>query len=149
MKFKIISGDFASEYSNALREYKEKQLALDEEYGKKIQVFINRETNRLEEIVPVEFKTGTRVRAYPNRIGTVIGSKIDFNVKRDGIDDLGKNLSGPNMYWPLEDELDEEIITCEGFIRAYSVSFESSELSKDWGINEDIVSVYADEIEVV
>lgn len=149
MKLKIISSDFASEYSRTLKEYSENQSALDEEYEKKIQVFVNKETNRLENIIPVEFKKGTKVRAYPNRIGVVLGSKIEFSVLRDGIDDMGKVLTGPQRYWPLENELDEQIITCEGFIRAYTVRFESSELAKDWGIKEDLISVYSDEIEVL
>jgi len=149
MKLKLISGDFASEYTRTLNEYKEKQSALDEEYSRKIQKFVNMEVNRLKEIVPVEFEEGAKVKAYPNKIGTVMGSKIEFGVQRNGINEWDQDVTGPNRYWPLEDELDEHIITCEGFLRTYFVRFDSSELAKDWGINEDVLSMYADEIEAV
>lgn len=149
MKFKIISGDFAAEYTRTLNEYKEKQDALDQEYNRRIQKFVNMETNRLEQLVPVDFEEGIKVKAYPNRIGTVMGSKVEFIVKRGGRDEWGQTVQGPNMYWPLDDENDEAIITCEGFMRLYYVKFESNEIAKDWGLNEEIFQMYADEIELV
>lgn len=147
MKLKIISGDFAAAYCEILKEYKEKQDLLDKEYGRKIQKFANMETNRLAANIPVEFKPGTKVLTYPKKIGTVISSKIEFPVKRGGKDEWGQDVQGPNAYWPLDSESDEDIITCEGYVRTYLVEFESSDIEKDWGVNSNVLNMYADEFE--
>ena len=147
MKLKTISGDFAAAYCAILKEYKEKQDLLDEEYGRKIQKFANMETNRLEANVPVEFEPGTKVFAYPDKVGTVVGSQIEFIVNRSGKDEWGQNVQGPNAYWPLDSLEDESIITCEGYIRTYQVEFDSHQIEKDWGVNTKVLTMYADEFE--
>lgn len=148
MKLKTISGDFAAAYCAILKEYKEKQDQLDEEYGRKIQKFANMETNRLQENIPVEFEPGTKVFAYPDKVGTVVGSQIEFVVNRGGKDEWGQDVQGPNAYWPLESELDEDIITCEGYVRTYLVKFDAHEIEKDWGLNNKVLVMYADEFEL-
>ena len=148
MKLKTISGDFAAAYCAILKEYKEKQDLLDEEYGRKIQKFANMETNRLEVNVPVEFEPGTKVFAYPDKVGTVVGSQIEFIVNRGGKDGWGQNVQGPNAYWPLDSLEDESIITCEGYIRTYQVEFDSHRIEKDWGVDKKVLTMYADEFEL-
>ena len=148
MKLKTISGDFAAAYCAILKEYKEKQDLLDEEYGRKIQKFANMETNRLEANVPVEFEPGTKVFAYPDKVGTVVGSQIEFIVNRGGKDEWGQNVQGPNAYWPLDSLEDESIITCEGYIRTYQVEFDSHRIEKDWGVDTKVLTMYADEFEL-
>ena len=147
MKLKMLSGDFAASYYEVLEEYKQKQNQLDEEYSQKIKKFANMERNRLEANIPVEFKPGMKVSAYPDKIGTVVGSKIEFEVNRGGKDEWGQEVQGPNAYWPLECEHDEAIITCEGYIRTYLVKFDSHEIEKDWGLDSKVLTMYADEFE--
>ena len=147
MKLNIISGDFAAAYCEILKEYKEKQNLLDKEYARKIQKFANMETNRLEANIPVEFEPGTKVLAYPDKVGTVISSNIEFIVNRGGHDEWGQEVQGPNAYWPLESADDESIITCEGYIRTYLVEFDSHAIEKDWGLNTKVLTMYADEFE--
>lgn len=149
MKLKMLSGDFVSEYKRAIDSYRRKQATLDEDFESRISSLVNRERARLEETVPIEFEEGTMVRTGDDKIGEIVGTKIDLMLKRGGRTEWNDAVQGPGQYWPIDEPGDEDIITCEGFIRSYMVKFESGALEKDWGIEENVVALFTDEFEKV
>jgi len=147
LKLKMLSGDFVSEYKREIDNYRQKQANLDEDFGSRISSLVDREKARLEEAVPIEFEKGTMVRTGDNKVGEIVGTKIDLMLKRGGRTEWNDSVQGPGQYWPIDEQGDEDIITCEGFIRSYMVKFEAGELEKDWGIEENTVALFTDEFE--
>ena len=149
MSFKILSGDFLSEYNHTLQEYRAKQRALDNEFDERISSITSRERGRLEEMYPANVKNGARVRTYDGKVGVVKSSTLEFVAKRGGLTEWDNEVSGPERYWPLEDTTDEMIVTCEGYMRVYDVKFEPHVIAQDWGIEEDVFKMTEDEFEVL
>ena len=149
MSFKFLSGDFVAEYNRVFNSFKEKQELLDEEYGTLISEIVKNESRRLEDSVPVEFPVGTKVANSYGNVGEIIGTKINLNVVNNSMTDLDEPSVGPNRYWPVKDSKDESILTLDGDLRVYIVKFDSDELSKDWGISEEIYEMYPEEFNVI
>ena len=149
MSFKILSGDFLSEYNRILQEYRAKQRVLDDEFDYRISSITSREKERLALMYPANVKDGARVRTYDGKVGIIKGSNIEFVTKRGGLSEWDSEVSGPERYWPLEDATDEMIVTCEGYMRVYDVKFEPHVIAQDWGIEEDILKMTEDEFEVL
>ena len=143
MKLKMLSGDFVSEYKRAIDSYRRKQATLDEDFELRISSLVNRERSRLEEAIPVEFEKGTMVRTGDDKIGEIVGTKIDLMLKRGGRTEWNDAVQGPGQYWPIDEPGDEDIIT------SYMVKFEAGALEKDWGIEENTVALFTDEFEKV
>lgn len=144
---KYLSGDFLAEYSRALKEYKREQELLDSKWSKIINELVKEETEHLEDTIPVDFKPGQKVRDTNGKIGLVKSSVIVLNVNEDE-DYYGKKY-GPNKFFAINNELDEEAVTCEGMLRMVDVVFEASELEKDWGHDTKYARYYKDELTLV
>ena len=149
MSFNILSGDFLSEYNGLIQEYRAKQRALDNEFDEKISSITSRESGRLEEMYPATVPVGARVRTYDGKVGVVKSSVLEFVTKRGGKNEWDNDVCGPERYWPIEDETDEMIVTCEGYMRVYDVKFEPHVIAQDWGIEEDMFKMTEDEFEVL
>lgn len=149
MSFKFLSGDFLSEYNRLLLEYKAKQSDLDAEFDRKISLISDREKSRLEQMHPSNIEPGTLVKTFDGKVGVVTESQLEFVTKRGGMNEWETLLTGPERYWPVRDEIDETIITCEGYMRSYNVVFEPHALELDWGIQQNTITMFEDEFEVV
>ena len=144
---KYLSGDFLAEYSRALREYKKEQDTLDSKWSKIIEDLVKEETEHLEDIIPVEFSPGQKVRDTNGNIGLVKSSVVVLNVGED--EDYHGKKYGPNKFFAINNELDEEAVTCEGMLRMIDVEFETSDLEKDWGHDTKCARYYSDELVVI
>lgn len=149
MNLKWLSGDFVAEYARTMKEYRRSQNNIDESFDRHLGALVERETIRLEATIPIEFENGTKVKTYDNKIGEIVGTKIELFMKRGGRDEWQSLVKGPNRYWNLEDPQDESIVTCEGMLRLYNVKFDSHDIEKDWGIEDNTLLMYPDEFEPV
>lgn len=146
MKFRYLSSDFLASYNEIMEELEEKQALIDTIYQEKVEELLQREKLRLEKIAPHTFEVGEEVILDSGREGKIVGSKIEFNVIKDGLDDYGNPLYGPGRFYRIESPEAEEIATCEGDFRMYIVESEPSDLAKDWGHTSVIEKVYPDEV---
>ena len=67
-----------------------------------------------------------------------------MNVHED--EDYHGKKYGPNKFFAIRNELDEEAVTCEGMLRMIDVEFEASEIEKDWGHDTKYARYYEDEL---
>lgn len=144
---KYLSGDFRAEYSRALNEYQKEQEAIDSKWSKIIDDLVEEEVERLEDTVPVIFKSGQKVCDTNGNIGTVKSTQVVLNVHED--EEYHGKKYGPNKFFAIKSELDEEAVTCEGMLRMIDVEFESSEIEKDWGYDTRVARYYEDELSTV
>jgi len=144
---KYLSGDFLAEYNRALEEYKKEQEILDNKWTKVVIDLVEEEVERLEDTVPIVFKTGQKVRDTNGNVGVVKSTQVILNVFEDE-DYYGKKY-GPNKFFAIRNESDEEAVTCEGMLRMISVEFEASDIEQDWGYDTKYSSYYEDELTVV
>ncbi|MBM38434.1 MAG: hypothetical protein CMO97_05115 [Woeseia sp.] len=142
---KYLSGDFLSEYNRALKELQKEQKVVDDKWAKIISDLVEEEVERLEDTVPVTFEIGQKVLDSNGNIGTVESTQVVLNVHED--EDYHGKKHGPNKFFAIENEQDEEAVTCEGMLRMINVEFETSVIEKDWGYDTKTVSCYEDELE--
>jgi len=142
--FKYLSGDFVAEYNEAMKNLKKEQELLDQKYSSVFENLVEKETARLEEVVPIEFKIGDKVKDSDGNIGFVVSTQVVLNVRED--EGYFGKLFGPNMFFSIENAGDEEVVTCEGLLRMIDVEFESSELEKDWMVESRTKRCYSDEL---
>ena len=143
---KWLSGDFVSQYNKLMTQLKEEQTNLDDKFANDFNNLVELEKTRLEQTVPYEFEIGQKIVNSFGQIGTVVSSHVDLHISTDQLTDLDQPVVGPNRYHQLENEGDEDVITCEGMLRLYMVEFPSTQLEMDWGKNENIVEMYPDEM---
>ena len=143
---KRLSGDFVSQYNKLMTQLKEEQTNLDDKFANDFNNLVELEKTRLEQTVPYEFEIGQKIVNSFGQIGTVVSSHVDLHISTDQLTDLDQPVVGPNRYHRLENEGDEDVITCEGMLRLYMVEFPSTQLEMDWGKNENIVEMYPDEM---
>ena len=146
--FKFLSSDFLASYNDLMEDLSARQANLDTEFKEKVDDLVKREMSRLEKLVPKKFSEGQTVEIVGPKtsFGRVVSSHIEFNVEIDGLDERGEPLYGPGRYFPIRNEKEESIVTCEGFFRKYRVATVASELEKDWGYSEVFSSYYEDEL---
>jgi len=144
---KYLSGDFLAEYSRALNECQKEQDAIDSKWSKIINDLVEEEVERLEDTIPVIFESGQKVRDTNGKIGTVKSTQVVLNVHED--EEYHGKKYGPNKFFAIKNELDEEAVTCEGMLRMIDVEFETSEIEKDWGYDTKLSRHYEDELEKV
>ena len=142
--FKYLSGDFVAEYNEAMQSLKKEQELLDQKYSSIFENLVEKETSRLEEVVPFDFNIGDKVRDSDGNIGFVVSTQVVLNVRED--EGYFGKLFGPSMFFPIESAEDEEVVTCEGLLRMIDVEFESSELEKDWMVESRTKRCYSDEL---
>ena len=142
-----MSLSFLAEYSRALEEYKKEQEILDNKWTKVVIDLVEEEVERLEDTVPIVFETGQKVRDTNGNVGVVKSTQVILNVFEDE-DYYGKKY-GPNKFFAIRNESDEEAVTCEGMLRMISVEFEASDIEQDWGYDTKLASYYEDELVVV
>ena len=142
---KYLSGDFLAEYNRVLSEYQKEQEKIDNKWSKIIEDLVEEETERLEDTVPVIFQPGQKVRDSNGNIGIVKSTQVILNVHED--EDYHGKKYGPNKFFAIKNELDEEAVTCEGMLRMVDVEFETTELEKDWGQDTKTIRYYEDELE--
>mgnify|MGYP001343900247 CR=1 FL=1 len=144
---KYLSGDFLAEYSRALKEYQREQDNIDNKWSKIINDLVEEETERLEDTIPITFSPGQKVQDTLGNIGVVKSTRVVLNVHED--EDYHGKKYGPNKFFAIKNDLDEEAVTCEGMLRMVSVESESSEIEKDWGKDSKITTHYEDELEKI
>ena len=148
MKFKWLSGDFVSDYNRHIDELRAQQAELDEKYEKIMSEVVEREAERLAKTVPVEYEAGTRVVNSYGNVGIIQGSHIELNVKTYAKSDIDQEVVGPNKYWNIRNSEEENVVTCEGMLRRYDVKFDAHDLAKDWGVDQEVFTMYPDEFEI-
>ena len=146
--FKYLSSDFLGTYNDLMEELSEKQANLDTYFKDKVDEIVKREKARLESNIPKKFLEGDTVEIIGplTSFGRVVSSHIEFEVEIDSVDGRGEPLYGPGRYFPVRNQQDEDVVTCQGMIRKYSVATTASEIQKDWGVSEVISSYYEDEL---
>lgn len=144
---KYLSGDFLAEYSRALFELQKEQNKLDDKWSKIIENLVEEEVSHLEDTIPVVFEIGQKVRDTNGNIGVVKATPVVLNVRED--EDYHGKKYGPNKFFAIKNDLDEEAVTCEGMLRMVDVSLEPSIIEEDWGIEEKTARYYEDELTVV
>tara|TARA_Y100001973_G_C5078830_1_gene271429 strand:+ start:92 stop:541 length:450 start_codon:yes stop_codon:yes gene_type:complete len=143
---KWLSGDFVAEYNEVTDALKKEQYELDEKYSAKINRLIERETKRLDEVVPRDYVEGDQVINSFGITGTVVGSHIELSVRTSCLTENDNPVVGSNIYHALKNQSDEDIITLEGMLRLYTVRFPTTEFEKDWGQEFKTFIMYPDEI---
>ena len=144
---KYLSGDFVAEYNRALKELKEKQDSLDEEYTKTVNSLVKREMTRLDAIAHMPFNIGDKVRLVDRSIsGIVVSCPVNLDMYHDY--SASEPKYGPGRFFPLNTDTHETVVTCDGDLRKVLVSIESDELSKDWGLESSTVEYWPDELEL-
>lgn len=144
---KYLSGDFIAEYNHILKKCEEEQARVDKKWHEMINILVNRETARLEDTIPNKFNIGEKVRDTNGNIGTVKACPIVLNVYEDE-DYYGKKF-GPNRFFTIKDQSDEEAVTCEGMLRMIDVEVSATEIEKDWGQETKVARYYEDELTVL
>ena len=70
---------------------------------------------------------------HEGKIGTVVECPVDLNFRED--EDYHGAKCGPNKFFKIRNESDEEILTCEGLVRSVKVKFDDvTQLEMDWGV---------------
>lgn len=144
---KHLSGDFLAEYNRALAEYRKEQDVLDSKWGKIINNLVDEETEHLESTVPHKFKIGETVKDTNGNLGVIKNCPVVLSVHED--EDYHGKKYGPNKFFPIENELDEEAVTCEGMLRMVDVEIETTEIEKDWGREKKTARYYSDELTAI
>ncbi len=144
---KYLSGDFIAEYSRALKEYKLEQEAIDSKWTNIINDLVEEEVERLEDTIPRSFKVGETVRDTNGILGVVKECPIVLNVHED--EDYHGKKYGPNKFFAIENQRDEEAVTCEGMLRMVDVELETTEIEKDWGYDKKCARYYEDELTAI
>ena len=144
---KYLSGDFLAEYNRVLNDYQKEQEEIDSKWTKVINDLVEKEVERLEDAVPINFETGQKVSDTNGNIGTVKSTQIVLNVHED--EDYHGKKYGPNKFFAVKNELDEEAVTCEGMLRMINVEFEASDIEKDWGHDIKYARYYEDELTLI
>jgi len=143
---KWLSGDFVAEYNKVTEALKKEQRELDEKYSEKINQLIERETKRLDEVVPYDYNIGDKVINSFGITGVVEGSHVELSVRTNTMTEFDEPVVGSNVYHALKNQNDEDVITLEGMLRLYSVRFPTTEFEKDWGQDSKLFVMYSDEI---
>ena len=143
---KWLSGDFVAEYNEVTEALRKEQRELDEKYSEKINQLIERETKRLDEVVPYDYNIGDKVINSFGITGVVEGSHIELSVRTNTMTEFDEPVVGSNVYHALKNQKDEDVITLEGMLRLYSVRFPTTEFEKDWGQDSKLFVMYSDEI---
>ena len=147
---KYLSGDFVALYNSALSQYREEQKVIDEKFDSIIGELVKRERERLEKTTSMPFSSGDTVETPDGRVGKVVECPVEFDVINHDWHYFEPSESvGLNRYFPLANELDETVVTCEGMIRKVKVEFEASEIEKDWGKDRIFHTIYPDELSLV
>ena len=144
---KYLSGDFLAEYSRALFELQKEQSKLDSKWSKVIEDLVEEEVSHLEDTIPIVFKIGQKVKDTNGNFGVVKATPVVLNVCED--EDYHGKKYGPNKFFAIKNEIDEEAVTCEGMLRMVDVALEPSLIEEDWGIEEKIARYYEDELTAV
>ena len=143
---KYLSGDFLAEYNRALSEFQKEQNKLDEKWSKVINDLVEEEISHLEESIPKNFKVGQKVRDTNGNVGVVKACPVVLNVFED--EDYHGKKYGPNKFFAIRNQLDEEAVTCEGMLRMVDVSLKPNILEEDWGVDEKVARYYEDELKI-
>jgi len=144
---KYLSGDFIAEYSRALEAYRKEQDAIDNKWSKVVEDLVKEEVSYLDTKIPYLFEIGETVKDTNGNIGIVKSCPIVLNVHED--EDYHGKKYGPNKFFAIKNQNDEEAVTCEGMLRMIDVEFEASEIEKDWGQDKKIARYYEDELTVL
>ena len=130
---KILSGDFVAEYNRIMEEYSKEQKALEEKFEERMDKVINREVDRLEQTFPMPFQPGDQVVTQDGKTGTVIDCPVDLNCRED--ENYHGPQCGPNKFFKIRNESDEDVLTCEGLVRSVNVQLNDvTQLEMDWGV---------------
>ena len=143
---KYLSGDFIAEYNRALKEYKAAQDIIDAKWSNIIDSLVEEEIERLEDTIPLTFQVGERVYDTNGNIGIIRACPIVLNVSED--EDYHGKKYGPNKFFSIKNQLDEEAVTCEGMLRMIDVELNTTEIEKDWGQETKMSRYYEDELTV-
>jgi len=143
---KYLSGDFLAEYSRALNEYQKEQDAIDDKWGSIINDLVKEEVSYLDTKIPYLFEIGEKVYDTNGNIGIVRACPIVLNVNED--EDYHGKKYGPNKFFSIRNQSDEEAVTCEGMLRMIDVELNTTEIEKDWGQETKISRYYEDELTV-
>ena len=145
---KILSGDFVAEYNRVMNEYINEQRILEERFENKIKSISQNEIDRLEQTFPMPFMPGDKVKTTDGKIGIVQSCPVDLNFRED--EDYHGNKCGPNKFFKIRNESDEEVLTCEGLVRSVNVQLENvTQLEMDWGVTSRSVTCWPDELSKV
>ena len=143
---KYLSGDFIAEYSRALDALKKEQQAIDEKWSAVIEELVTKEVARLEETFPHTFSAGQEVLDTNGNSGVVKSCPIVLNVYED--EDYHGKKFGPNRFFEIKNQDDEEAVTCEGLLRMVDVELKTSEIEQDWGVETKFARYYEDELKI-
>lgn len=143
---KYLSGDFIAEYSRALSALKKEQQVIDEKWAAVIEKLVENEVSRLQEALPYAFDVGQTVVDTNGNVGVVKSCPVILNVCEDE-DYYGKKF-GPNKFFEIKNQNDEEAVTCEGLLRMVDVELKTSEIEQDWGVETKTARYYEDELRI-
>ena len=145
---KYLSSDFVAEYNRVMNEYSEEQKVLEEKFEKKINEIVQRETARLEQVFPMPFQPGEKVITQDGVTGTVVDCPVNLNFRED--EEYHGTRCGPNKFFKIRNQNDEDVLTCEGLIRTVNVKLENvTQLEMDWGVNSKQIEYWPDELESI
>ena len=100
---KYLSGDFLSEYNQALDSLEKEQASIDHKYKSKIDSLVKREISRLNSIIPNPFSPGQRVRILETgQVGTVVDCPINFTVDMEDYDYGDTEKFGPSKFYRIK-----------------------------------------------
>ena len=142
---KILSGDFVAEYNRVMNEYIEEQRILEARFEEKIKIVTKNEIDRLEQTFPMPFNPGDKVTTSDGKTGIVQSCPVDLNFRED--EDYHGAKCGPNKFFKIRNESDEEVLTCEGLVRSVKIQLENvTQLEMDWGVTSRSITCWPDEI---
>ena len=145
---KYLSGDFVAEYNRVMDEYSKEQKSLEEKFEKRIDEVVQREIARLEQVFPFPFQPGEKVVMQDGAVGKVVDCPVSLNFRED--EDYHGPKCGPNKFFKIRNQNDEDVLTCEGLIRIVKVELDNvTQLEMDWGINSKQIECWPDELESV
>ena len=145
---KILSGDFVAMYNRTMNEYVDEQKKLEAHFEEKIKEIIQVETARLEATFPMPFNPGDKVITTDGKRGVVQSCPVDLNFMED--EDYHGPKCGPNKFFKIRNESDEEVLTCEGLVRSVKVRLEDvTQLEMDWGVTSRNTVYWPDDLSKV
>jgi hypothetical protein len=150
MKFKYLSSDFLASYDEIIEALESRQAELDSLYSEKISSLLAREKVRLNQLAPKKFDVGDLVKITgTERTGVIVDTSIDFDLEISELDELGRPYYGPGRYLTIRSNREEEIATCEGNFRSYSVESKPHVIAQDWGVVSVTETFYEEDLEKV